>query len=181
MVVQVRLPPHNYLAKMAKARSPSPEATNVHLQKRLKISHSPSTSGHFAPGLLEESSIHSLRTSYANSEPFKFGVIEKLFQDELLRGVKDECLNELSFTEKETDIYKASLKLVWINDDSTAMCARSIKRATLLHFPISRMHNSNCSRISSPSAMRSIHKSSASSSELSSAVVPSRGPNRICL
>ncbi|KAL4076247.1 nuclear protein, partial [Scleroderma citrinum] len=95
------------------ARSPSPESANDCRQKRLKTSHSPSVSStnyapHFYPGLLEECSMQSLQTSYANSKPFKFGVIEKLFQDDLLRGVKDECLRELSFTEKETDIYKVN-------------------------------------------------------------------------
>lgn len=102
-------------------RSPSPE--DDCRRKRLKTGHSLSASStnyapHFYPGLLEESSIHSLRTSYANSEPFRFGVIENLFQDELLRGVKDECLNELSFTEKETDIYRVSVDLVWRIHDS---------------------------------------------------------------
>ena len=32
--------------------------------------------------------------------------VDKLVRDDLLLGVKDECLSELSFTEKETDIYK---------------------------------------------------------------------------
>lgn len=108
----------------AQVRSPSPETVNDCRRKRLKTGHLSASSTnyapHFYPGLLEESSIHPLRTSYANSEPFRFGVIEKLFQDELLRGVKDECLNELSFTEKETDIYRVSVELVWRINDFTS-------------------------------------------------------------
>ncbi|KAG6330350.1 hypothetical protein ID866_8737, partial [Astraeus odoratus] len=100
------------MAKL-QARSPSPVPPADGRQKRLKTSHSPSApstdyASHFYPGLLEDSNVQALRTSYANADPFKFAVIEKLFQDDLLRGVKDECLNELSFTEKETDIYKVN-------------------------------------------------------------------------
>lgn len=60
----------------------------------------------FATGLLDASSIDSLHTSYKTSEPYLYAVVDKLFQDDLLLKVKDECINELSFTEKETDIYK---------------------------------------------------------------------------
>lgn len=60
----------------------------------------------FATGLLDASNIDSLHKSYKTSEPYLYAVIDKLFQDDLLLKVKDECINELSFTEKETDIYK---------------------------------------------------------------------------
>ncbi|KAI6100257.1 nuclear protein [Pisolithus sp. B1] len=96
------------------ARSPPPASdADGGRQKRLKTSHSSSissadSSSCFYPGLLEENSLEFLRTNYTSSEPFKFAVIEKLFQDDLLRGVKDECLRELSFSEKETDIYKVN-------------------------------------------------------------------------
>ena len=49
-----------------------------------------------------------LRREYAESEPFKYTRVETLFQDDLLRKVKDECMTHLSFTEKETDIYRVS-------------------------------------------------------------------------
>jgi len=52
-----------------------------------------------------------LHTIYTANEPFKYCVLDKLFQDALLRNVKDECLKELSFTEKETDIYKVRVGL----------------------------------------------------------------------
>ncbi|KAI9001419.1 nuclear protein [Trametes punicea] len=97
-------------------RSPSPQPEREPaLLKRLKASHSadPATSSatadptpHFAPDLFNPSNIHRLHTEYDGSAPFKHVVVDKLFQDDLLQRVKDEALAELSFSEKETDIYK---------------------------------------------------------------------------
>jgi prolyl 3-hydroxylase /prolyl 3,4-dihydroxylase len=88
------------------------------VSKRLKTVHSADNSPalgiethHFAPGSLDQAAVQLLRTSYLASKPFKYAVVEKLFQDELLKAVKDECLSELSFREKETDIYKVFDKL----------------------------------------------------------------------
>jgi hypothetical protein len=92
------------------------------LIKKLKSSHVSSPAGaangqvngraadptpHFADGVLDHTSIAQLHSGYASNEPFKYAVVEKLFQDDLLQKVKDECMTELNFTEKETDIYKA--------------------------------------------------------------------------
>lgn len=60
----------------------------------------------FHNGLFEHDNISRLHSSYDTSTPFKYAVVDKLFQHDLLVNVKDECLRELSFTEKETDIYK---------------------------------------------------------------------------
>lgn len=68
---------------------------------------------YFAPDVLSQSSISSLNSAYNTNEPFKYALVEKLFQDDLLKKVKDECLSELSFTEKETDIYKVGLLVQW--------------------------------------------------------------------
>ncbi|KAG5648808.1 hypothetical protein DXG03_000157 [Asterophora parasitica] len=112
---------------MARAhhRSPSPDSA----KKRLKTSHptSKGTNGsastaakpslssqtvdpasQFANDLFDHNNAAKLHAGYAANEPFKYAVVEKLFQDELLKKVKDECLSELSFTEKETDIYKVN-------------------------------------------------------------------------
>lgn len=94
-------------------RSPSLEPSSDSLLKRLKTTHSSSTSSadhelRFYPGLFGPENVQRLHQAYADSEPFKYAIIEKLFQDDLLKNVKDECMNELSFTEKETDIYKVS-------------------------------------------------------------------------
>ncbi|KIY52290.1 hypothetical protein FISHEDRAFT_35504 [Fistulina hepatica ATCC 64428] len=108
-------------------RSPSLEriAQDSHgpagLIKRLKIARvsddmSVTSVGHpdddytpyFASDLFGHNNIARLRSSYEASKPFHYAVVDKLFQDELLKNVKDECLSELNFTEKETDIYKVN-------------------------------------------------------------------------
>lgn len=94
-------------------RSPSPVPSSDTLLKRLKTTHPSLTptadvASHFHPDLFSSENIQQLHQAYADSEPFKYAIIEKLFRDDLLKNVKDECMNELSFTERETDIYKAS-------------------------------------------------------------------------
>ncbi|KAI0959594.1 hypothetical protein AcW1_004377 [Taiwanofungus camphoratus] len=94
-------------------RSPSPAPADGQpaLLKRMKLSHPADTDeqdvdAHFAPEVLAPATIHRLHTEYEQSAPFKHALVDKLFQDELLHAVKDEALAELSFSEKETDIYK---------------------------------------------------------------------------
>ena len=112
----------------SRSRSPQP--------KRQKVTHdttpnSPSvantdeTSTEFCAenlvsGLLTEENVERLRKEYAESEPYKYAKVETLFQDDLLRKVKDECLTHLSFTEKETDIYRVSGPSVPCAIDDTA-------------------------------------------------------------
>ncbi|GJJ07217.1 hypothetical protein Clacol_001417 [Clathrus columnatus] len=88
----------------ARLRSPSPPASN----KRAKtaISLIDDTESRFAPGLLTDSNIQRLNQEYLCSEPYKYCVIDKLFNDTLLSQVKDECIQQLGFTEKSTDIYR---------------------------------------------------------------------------
>ena len=96
---------------MAQVRPRSPTVDEAH-HKRPKTSHtgtSDDTSDiaeDFATGLFDASNVEQLRTGYGDSTPFKHVVVATLFRDNLLRGVKDECIKHLSFTEKETDIYK---------------------------------------------------------------------------
>jgi hypothetical protein len=91
-------------------RSPSPSSSDS-LLKRIKITHtSPEPEGanllaQFADAVLDAANIHKLHINYIESEPFKYAVIDALFQDNLLQNVKNDCMN-LSFSEKETDIYK---------------------------------------------------------------------------
>ncbi|KAJ7068716.1 nuclear protein [Mycena amicta] len=90
------------------------DSSSSSLIKKLKSSHvSPPSAPadptpHFSTGLLDHCNIAQLHSGYTTNEPFKYSVVEKLFQDDLLQKVKDECLSELSFTEKETDIYKVN-------------------------------------------------------------------------
>jgi hypothetical protein len=103
-------PPRSKRMARTHERSSSPSPTDS-LLKKLKTVHTtdpdwPTPVAHFAEGLFDAGNIQKLHTTYADSEPFKHATVENLFRDELLRNVKDECLNQLSFTEKETDIYK---------------------------------------------------------------------------
>ncbi|KAI0347151.1 nuclear protein [Trametopsis cervina] len=103
----------------SRARSPSQsrDPADAPSAKKLKSKHVSSTSTlktlqdpipHFADGLLGPQNVQKLHQEYATSEPYKYCKVEKLFQDDLLVEVKDECLSQLSFTEKETDIYKVN-------------------------------------------------------------------------
>lgn len=85
--------------------SPAPLTADTHGAKK---SGAESCTGNLATGLLDRENVERLRQEYADSEPYKYARIETLFQDDLLRKVKDECLTHLSFTEKETDIYRVS-------------------------------------------------------------------------
>lgn len=83
--------------------------------KSQKLSSSPSStsaptsstsavSEKFSPGLFE--SKDAVKDSIAASGPYKHAVISNFVNDELLRTVKKEILENLHFTKKETDIYK---------------------------------------------------------------------------
>ncbi|KAJ2926271.1 hypothetical protein H1R20_g10808, partial [Candolleomyces eurysporus] len=103
-------------------RSRSPDPHQPLSPKRFKASHPPPSrlesikpaqltrdaASKFHNGLFDHQNISRLHSSYEASGPFKHTVVDKLFQDELLKKVKDECLTQLSFTEKETDIYKVN-------------------------------------------------------------------------
>ena len=85
--------------------------------KKLKTSHvnkeqPRSISSYFADGVLDATHAVNLGAKYRESNPFLYAVVDKLFQDDLLSQVKDECIGELSFTEKETDIYKVGILVV---------------------------------------------------------------------
>ena len=60
----------------------------------------------FQDGLFTPKSIDTYRFSYQSSTPYRHGIIPKLLSDSLLRDVRREVLDHVSFTAKETDIYK---------------------------------------------------------------------------
>lgn len=77
--------------------------------KRVKLSEELSdcsVKSLFAKGLLEPKSIEEHAASYSSSTPYKHSLIPQLFQDDLVRKVRQEIKSNLVFTEKETDIYK---------------------------------------------------------------------------
>lgn len=111
-----------------RSTSPDAESTSPGI-KRFKACHGSSNGAkgtsngdktqdyisQFASDLFDHNNIANLRLGYLTNEPFKFAVVEKLFQDDLLQKVKDECLSELSFSQKETDIYKVCSRFsIWI-------------------------------------------------------------------
>jgi len=94
-------PQHKRQKVTHEATHSSPLTADTHGAKK-------SCAENLATGLLDRENTERLRREYADSEPYKYARIEALFQDDLLRKVKDECLTHLSFTEKETDIYRVS-------------------------------------------------------------------------
>jgi prolyl 3-hydroxylase /prolyl 3,4-dihydroxylase len=60
----------------------------------------------FRKGLLNQDVLDSYTKEYADSEPYKHCVIHELIDDKLLRSVREEIKENVSFTPKETDIYK---------------------------------------------------------------------------
>lgn len=60
----------------------------------------------FRKGLFAKEILRKYTEDYAQSEPYKHGVINSLISDDLLRSVRDEIRENVQFTPKETDIYK---------------------------------------------------------------------------
>jgi len=59
----------------------------------------------FAPNLLDAATVQQYAQQYAASGPYQHAVVPALIDDALLRATRRE-IEELHFTEKETDIYK---------------------------------------------------------------------------
>ncbi|KAJ8087067.1 putative component of NuA3 histone acetyltransferase complex [Marasmius tenuissimus] len=129
------------------AREASPPAEPTPLVKRLKTAHANSESSaseavtsSFATGLLDHQNIARLNKEYAESQPFHYAFIGKLFQDDLLKSVKDECLSELNFTTKETDIYKVNqtgdlASLNYLSDSEISLLPNILKLRNALYSP----------------------------------------------
>ncbi|KAG2198024.1 hypothetical protein INT47_004991 [Mucor saturninus] len=62
----------------------------------------------FHTGLFEEASIREIEKSFKESKPYLHCKIDTLVTDQLLRNVRQEILENISFTLKETDIYKVN-------------------------------------------------------------------------
>ncbi|KAM7221623.1 putative PKHD-type hydroxylase [Rhypophila decipiens] len=60
----------------------------------------------FREGLFEKAVLDKYTSEYASSTPYKHSVISGLVDDALLRKVRTEIKSNVSFTPKETDIYK---------------------------------------------------------------------------
>ncbi|KAI9788430.1 MAG: hypothetical protein M1833_003005 [Piccolia ochrophora] len=60
----------------------------------------------FRKDLFDTEILDGYTNAYATAKPYKHGVIRDLMNADLLRAVRDEARSHLSFTPKETDIYK---------------------------------------------------------------------------
>ena len=60
----------------------------------------------FRAGLFDEKVLKQYTNDFKTSEPYKHAVIHELMNDDLLRSVRNEVREHISFTPKETDIYK---------------------------------------------------------------------------
>ncbi|KAJ1308582.1 hypothetical protein OPQ81_004281 [Rhizoctonia solani] len=94
----------------------------------------------FYPGLLDEANVTGLNAQYAESGPYKHAVVPSLFSDELLKNVKDEILRNVSFTEKETDIYKVHqtgdlASLSYLTPEQLALFPSLLKLREALYSP----------------------------------------------
>ncbi|KAL8821245.1 MAG: hypothetical protein Q9223_000670 [Gallowayella weberi] len=69
-----------------------------------KVNGDGSTQSQLRSGLLQQA--EDYQKQYSSSEPYKHGVIPSLVEPQLLRKVRAEIQENLSFTPKETDIYK---------------------------------------------------------------------------
>ncbi|CAE6455837.1 unnamed protein product [Rhizoctonia solani] len=94
----------------------------------------------FHAGLLDDANVTSLNAQYAESGPYKHAVVPSLFSDELLRKVKDEILENVRFTEKETDIYKVHqtgdlASLSYLTPEQLALFPSLLKLREALYSP----------------------------------------------
>ncbi|KAF7508964.1 hypothetical protein GJ744_008520 [Endocarpon pusillum] len=72
----------------------------------LSSTHTLGIHSHFHPALFEPKTLTTYQAAYQDSHPYRHGVIPALISDALLRSVRTEILTHISFTPKETDIYK---------------------------------------------------------------------------
>ena len=62
----------------------------------------------FGPGVLDDAFIAQKRKEHDESRPYLHAVVNGLLNEDLLRRARHEIVEELHFTEKETDIYKVN-------------------------------------------------------------------------
>ncbi|KAJ5189959.1 Prolyl 4-hydroxylase alpha subunit [Penicillium cf. griseofulvum] len=75
-------------------------------QSKKRALSSEEAAARFRDGLFETAEQQKYTSEYAKSSPYLHGVIHPLIEPSLLRSVRDEIETQVSFTEKETDIYK---------------------------------------------------------------------------
>ncbi|KAG7705530.1 hypothetical protein KL912_003557 [Ogataea haglerorum] len=61
---------------------------------------------YFQSHIFDDRFKQDLKKQIADSQPYRWGTIQNLIDDDLLRSVRKEIISEISFKKKETDIYK---------------------------------------------------------------------------
>ncbi|KAI1390148.1 Oxoglutarate and iron-dependent oxygenase degradation C-term-domain-containing protein [Hypoxylon trugodes] len=90
-----------------KRKAQSQVSDHKPMKKKSKISLSnEDAKKRFRKGLFDKDVLNKYTQGYAKSTPYKHSVIHGLIDDTLLRSVREEIKNNVSFTPKETDIYK---------------------------------------------------------------------------
>ncbi|KAJ5238136.1 hypothetical protein N7489_008227 [Penicillium chrysogenum] len=79
---------------------------NAMPQSKKRALSSEEAAARFRDGLFDTAEQEKYTADYAKSSPYLHGVIHPLIEPNLLRSVRDEIETQVSFTEKETDIYK---------------------------------------------------------------------------
>lgn len=74
--------------------------------KRVKLSGADPIEGVVNPALLAPASVEALKASYASAEPYLHCVFTEPFDPSLLANVRDEIINNINATYKETDLFK---------------------------------------------------------------------------
>lgn len=90
-----------------KRKADSHATSHKPVQKKSKTSlNDGDAKKRFRDGLFDKDVLDKYTQGYATSAPYKHSVIHELIEDKLLRSVREEIKNNVSFTPKETDIYK---------------------------------------------------------------------------
>ncbi|KAI9037433.1 oxidative DNA demethylase [Aspergillus affinis] len=89
-----------------KTDNKDPQGANGQPDSKKRALSSEEAVARFRDGLFEPSVQENYTKEYADSAPYKHGVIHPLIEPSLLRSVRDEIQAQVDFTEKETDIYK---------------------------------------------------------------------------
>lgn len=79
-------------------------------KKKISIKQTPEEEAqakqYFQSHVFEDSFREQLTKNVRESQPYRWGTIKNLINDQLLRNVRSEIMSEIKFTKKETDIYK---------------------------------------------------------------------------
>ncbi|KAI9676569.1 MAG: hypothetical protein M1817_000728 [Caeruleum heppii] len=118
-------------------REPSP-LTQQADNKRIKSDHD--TEADFREHLFDAAVQSQYAEEYRTSQPYKHGVISNLINPALLRSVRSEIQTSLSFTPKETDIYKIHqsgdlANLDGLDDSSLAQLPSLLRLRNALYSP----------------------------------------------